>query len=439
MYWNVTGNGWPVGLENVSVSVEIPKVDKKNGDISCYEGVLNSKEKCVTNFNKDLFIAKSSRPLLVGEGLTIAVDFPQGVVDENAVNKIIINNLNEPIDYSFFKKILYSMLLLFLIPPIITLIIMFLIWRKYGRDPKGLSTIVAEYEPPFNMKPTLVGSLVDGKPDFKDITAGLIYLAEQGFLKIKKLEKEWFLGNADYEIELLKKDITALESTEQSIIRLFFEDGLTIGATEKISNLKRDTLFSIKANKIIKNLYQEMTDKGFFAKNPLKTKLPYIIVFAIFMFLGMFLFPFLIMPGVIVIIFSFFMKKKTKLGAETKDHILGFELFLSVTEKDRLDFHNAPEKNPEEFMKFLPYAIALGVEEKWAKQFENIYIGQPAWYQSNVVGSFVVMDFVSHMSSFSNSVSTGMAPAGGGARGGFGGGGGGFSGGGFGGGGGGSW
>jgi len=148
----------------------------------------------------------------------------------------------------------------------------------------------------------------------------------------------------------------------------------------------------------------------------------------------------IVVSCIIIALFGMQMSKKTKLGAETKDYILGFKLFLSVTEKDRLDFHNAPEKNPEQFMEFLPYAIALGVENKWAKQFENIYITQPSWYQGNMAGAFVASSFVSHMTDFSKSVNTGMAYVSkSAASGGFGGGGGGFSGGGFGGGGGGSW
>lgn len=433
LYWNVTGNGWQVEIEKVSASVEIPNANGKL-DISCYEGVLNSNDKCLTNIQNNILMVSSTKPLLAGQGLTLAADFPKGIVDEAAINQPI-NSENTDGDVGIMALLLMAM---FVIAPVVTFIIMFFVWRKYGKDPKGLSTIIAEYEPPLNMKPTLVGSLVDEKPDFRDITAGLLYLAEQGFVKIKRLEKEWFLGSIDYELELTKNDIKDLEVTEQSILKLFFEDSLIVGTTKKNSSFKNDINFLTKTKKIISDLYQEMTDKGFFVKNPMKARVPYVVASVIVTLFGIVL-PFLYFSGPIIMIFCFFMGKKTKLGADTKDHILGFKLFLSVTEKDRLEFHNAPEKNPEQFMKFLPYAIALGVENKWAKQFENIYIAQPTWYQTNMVGNFVAMDFVSHMSDFSKSVATGMTPPGGAARGGFGGGGGGFSGGGFGGGGGGSW
>ncbi len=434
LYWNVTGNGWNVPVEKVSASVELPDSNTGNTSMSCYDGVLGSNEKCETEITNYFSIAKSIRVLIPGEGMTIAFDFPKGIVKEPTGTENLINLIKDNI---------------IILLPFFIFIIMFFVWKKYGKDPSGYTTIIAQYEAPKDMKPTLVGSLVDERPDYRDVTAGLIYLAEQGYLKIKKLEKEWFLGIVDYEIELLNNDLKNLDKTEQSILKLFFNDNLTIGSIEKISNFKKDITFSIRVKKIISDLYQEMADKGFYIENPMKAKVPYIIAGSIFIFMGVFLFSKMfgiigivssVISGIIIIIFGNLMSKKTKLGAETKDYILGFKEFLSVTEKDRLAFHNAPEKNPEQFMKFLPYAIALKVENKWAKQFEGVYIGQPSWYQSNMTGAFIATNFITHMSDFSKSVDTSLSLiTKGAANGGFGGGGGGFSGGGFGGGGGGSW
>jgi hypothetical protein len=64
------------------------------------------------------------------------------------------------------------------------------------------------------------------------------------------------------------------------------------------------------------------------------------------------------------------MPQVTSTGAELVEHIAGFKLFLSVTEAARLKFFNAPDKTPEQFEKYLPYAIALEVEKEWAAQHE---------------------------------------------------------------------
>ncbi|MDP1845362.1 MAG: DUF2207 domain-containing protein [Candidatus Moranbacteria bacterium] len=146
-----------------------------------------------------------------------------------------------------------------------------------------------------------------------------------------------------------------------------------------------------------------------------------------------------IISGIIIFIFGWLMPAVTKKGAELKENILGFKDFLSVTETDRLKFHNAPEKTPESFEKFLPYAMVLGVEKEWSKQFEGIYNQQPNWYEDSSGRMFNAMILSSIVSDFSSSATAAMSSqpssaAGGGS--GFSGGGGG---GGFGGGGGGSW
>ena len=54
------------------------------------------------------------------------------------------------------------------------------------------------------------------------------------------------------------------------------------------------------------------------------------------------------------------------------DGIEGLRQYLGVAEEERLQFLNPPEKTPELFEKFLPYAIALDVENAWAKRFTAV-------------------------------------------------------------------
>jgi uncharacterized membrane protein YgcG len=62
----------------------------------------------------------------------------------------------------------------------------------------------------------------------------------------------------------------------------------------------------------------------------------------------------------------------TKEGRKVMDQIEGFRQYLSVAEEDRLEYLNPPKKTPELFEKFLPYAIALDVENSWAKKFTGV-------------------------------------------------------------------
>ena len=129
------------------------------------------------------------------------------------------------------------------------------------------------------------------------------------------------------------------------------------------------------------------------------------------------------------------MPKRTEKGVRAREHILGLKRYLEVAEKDRMNFHYAPKKNPQTFEKLLPFAIALGVEKKWTKQFEGNFIEyKPSWYSGIGDTSFSLSAFSGAIGSFTskvNSISASKPSSGVGGSG--------FSGGGFGGGGGGSW
>jgi len=113
--------------------------------------------------------------------------------------------------------------------------------------------------------------------------------------------------------------------------------------------------------------------------------------------------------------------------------VLGFEDFLGHVESDRLE---RTVKTPAMFEKFLPYAMALGVEKKWGGAFQDIYKEPPQWYRGGYGPSFYPMSFVHDLDQMSARAGTvmGSSPR---SSGGSGFGGGGFSGGGVGGGGGG--
>ena len=104
-----------------------------------------------------------------------------------------------------------------------------------------------------------------------------------------------------------------------------------------------------------------------------------------------------------------------------------------MTDKERFEFHNAPEKSPELFMEYLPYAIALGVEEKWAKVFEGILIPKPDWYSDGDFANFSALSFTKDIGVFSKTLAANSSNSGteGSSGGGFSGGGGGRGGGGL--------
>jgi len=221
--------------------------------------------------------------------------------------------------------------------------------------------------------------------------------------------------------------------------------------SKTISSLKNK--FYIHLKKIKKDMYELVVSKGYFPTNPEKVRQLYLTIGIIIIFFGPFAIGFMGhvlaafavgITGAVAIVFSFFMPRKTKKGAETLELINGFKWFLSVTEKERLKFHNAPEKTPQQFEELLAYAMVLGVENEWAKQFSDMYLTPPEWYEGQTGTAFGAWYLASALSTMSTDMNKSMvvAPSRSSTAG-FGGSGfssgGGFSGGGFGGGGGGSW
>jgi uncharacterized membrane protein len=323
--------------------------------------------------------------------------------------------------------------------PFVVLIIMISIWTKYGREPEGQGTIIAQYEAPDKLSPIEVGTIIDQKVDSRDISSIIIDLAVRKYLKIKEVgEGAW---STDYELTKLQEGTTLEHSFEHT-----FFDGLFAGrSTVKLSDLK--TKFYTTAQTVKGDVYEHLKEHGYFRSNPEQLRSLFIIAGLILGVGGAILLNVLlnglggglvlapIVGGLIIAGFGLLMSAKTQKGVIAKEHIEGFKLFLSVTEKDRLKFHNAPEKKPELFEKCLPYAMVLKVEQQWAGQFKDIYTKPPDWYSGNWT-TFNVVAFSSRMSSFSATANSSLtvAPSKGGS--GFSGG---SSGGGFGGGGGGSW
>lgn len=426
LYWNVTGNGWEVPIDIVSVNLKLPeKAEAKDLNADCFQGVLGSKEKCEISQGQDPIDAikfVNTRPLSAGEGLTFAVGFPKGMVAQK--------------DYIYeipFLSTLLGQIWLAgnVLAPIITLFVMLIIWIKKGRDPRGRETIIAQYDAPNGVDAVAVGTLIDQKVDKKDISAGIVDMAVKGYLKINRLDGKGILKTKDYELTKIK-DSNGLEDYEQKIFNALFADGSTV----KLKDLS--TGFAKEIKEAQKLVFESLVAKGYFGKSPQKVRNTYLVIGFIIMFAGfaaiMFA-PGLVAIGLFIFIFSFFMPARTMKGVTAKEHVLGLKEYLSVAEEDRIKFHNAPEKNPQTFEKFLPYAMALGVEKEWAKQFGGIFAQSPSWYNDPSIRAFSAGMFASSMSDFSASAGSVAVPAASGGSGLSGG----SSGGGFGGGGGGSW
>jgi uncharacterized membrane protein len=434
LYWNVTGDEWDVPLENVSAEILLPSgvTGIRTAEFTGSYGSRAQNAEATTSDNR--VEISVTRPLSFHEGLTAVVAWDKGFVTEPGTSEKIQQFLasNWPI---FF--------------PIPVFLFMFWLWYTRGRDPR-VGPVAVQYAPPEGMTPAEAGTLVDDSANMRDITATIVDLAVRGYLTIEEKKKSELMGlvsNKEYVFHLKKgpKEWTGLKSHELLLLAGIFSNGLLTDVN--LSSLQNE--FYTKLPNIRNSIFDALMERGYFMHRPDYVRSAYVgggIAMGVILFLmgnslsqktGMAIAPFFIaaiVSGAIIVGFGWFMPACTAEGAKALAGVLGFEDFISQVEADRMD---RITQTPETFEKFLPFAMALGVEKKWVGAFQNIYSQPPSWYQGGLQGGvFYPVLFVSSLDNMTARASSVMssAPR---SSGGSGFGGGGSSGGGFGGGGGG--
>jgi len=428
LYWNTTGNEWPVTIEKASFSVGMPTVPFRfSATSTCFTGPVGSVAGDCNVSSVDRYVTfRATRILLPGEGMTVVLGMPGGVV-------------RAPTAMERFWILLRDNLVMGL--PLFTLFWMAYLWRKYGRDP-ATPTIIPEYESPEKFPPAdLTGVLTNGFVTTHGITATLLDFARRGYLHIRFGEKKKLIGTEQtYTLVKVKDADERLSPPERALFTALFKGGDEL----KIEDFATRKLYTDIAT-FREAVKKRLKERKLFSVAWYSQRALYVALAIAWAWISVFAFqsePLGVVAGLLsavpILVFGAAMPQRTPKGAAMLAKVKGFELFMSVAEKDRIAFHNAPERTPSQFLALLPFAIALGVENQWAKQFQGIDIPPPEWAENYPAGSFRAASYSSAFSAIHGAASSGYsAPSSAGSGGsGFSGGG---SGGGFGGGGGGSW
>jgi uncharacterized membrane protein YgcG len=436
LYWNVTGNGWPVPIHNVTAEVRLPDgIPADDVRVTAYTGLGGSRAGAyeVERRGDDALVFTTNRRLAPHAGLTIVVGFPPGHVEHPS----IFRRAGWFVAANWFVGV-----------PLSLLFVWWFLWWTRGRDSIKDRTIVPEWEPPLGLRPSEVGVLIDDNMDQRDLTASIFDLAVRGVLTIHETDST--SGKPDYKLVLNEQvlDGAELETFEEALI-----DSLFGGQSEvTLGSLNRN--FLDKAVRVSRKVSEDLVVKGLFRARPETVRQTWLILtfvalvgsVAFGIFVGRTI-PYwvtlvLCLPPMFVL--GWKMPQRTKQGLDALAHIKGMEEYLSTAERERM------EKLPlHQVERLLPYAIALDLHDRWTEAFSGMFEKQPRWYVNphggwspalfhTVVGD-MNRSVTANLYSVPRTQSSGSSGWGGGYSGGGGFSGGGSSGGGFGGGGGGGW
>src|SRR5271166_757846 len=214
LYWNVTGNDWPVPIDSASATISFPANTADELKAQAFTGVYGTQGRDASvQVRGDTVLVESNNPLSMREGITADVYITKGV-------------LTQPSKLTQAMWFLRSNIIVLL--PLWAFIVMFFFWWTKGRDPKPDISVAPMYEPPKGMTPAEVGTLVDDVVHPRDITSTLVDLAVKGYLKIEEKESKTLLfSHRDYIFHSLKEpsDWASLEPHERVMLNHMFAQG----------------------------------------------------------------------------------------------------------------------------------------------------------------------------------------------------------------------
>ena len=490
LYWNATGNGWIFPIDVAEARIRLPE-PVKFGQRAAYTGPQGSTASNaeVIDEKPGEILFQTTQPLSAYEGLTVAVAFPKGVVAGPSSGDRLANWLS---DYG--PPFVGVLSLLGLAG------FYFIAWHRAGRDPRA-GTVVPMFSPPDELTPAGVRYVTKMGSDNRVFAAALVDMGVRGHIRLVEEEGGWFsrdktrlerIANATPLPPEETAALAELAMTGESIMMEQKNHAKFSAAKKSLDDVLKKAYEGRLFNKnwgwavagiLLLLLAIWLVSASIVAASGLDVTMVLVPLGAAvtaallflwvqtasavgkclvslvgFVFAGLavstgapILFqslqsgwwlplalPLLAVP---LIISSFlWIDAPTREGRQVLDRIAGFKQYLSITERERLDRMTAPQDTPEIFERYLPYAIALGVENRWAERFAGVLAAAAAsrqqgfgWYSgssnpwdnptgfANTVGS----SLSSTVSSASTAPGSSSGSGGGGSSGGGGGGGGG--------------
>ncbi len=493
LYWNATGNGWTFAIDKAVAIVHLPPGAeiKQHAAYTGPQGASGRDFRVVTAAGAE-YRAETTWRLAPNEGFTIAVAWQKGIVtapteaerrqwffSDNAGIMALIASLLATLGYYLYA------------------------WSKVGRDPPQ-GTIIPLFAPPPGLGAAGSRFIWKEKFDDRGFAAALVGLAIKGRLKIvdddgdfaiekkpdqgpalTRAESALYGGLSSGTTQLEKSNhlkVRAVRAVLEKALKDEYEGSVFLrnigwfwaGAGVSAAGLLIAALFLPPEDSLIGLFAAGWSSiwwgviltvawgaiKGVFTAHGVLRKLgslmamfffipfmiagvaaPAAILFGgdgspgLYMLIGT-----AVLLGIVNLVFFHLLRAPTVPGRKLLDQLEGFRMYMTTAEEERLKILQPPDKTPELFERYLPYALALDCENEWNTKFAAVLAAAalagaaaPIWYSGRNwdwgrTGSFtdsLGSGLASSVASASTAPGSSSGSSGGGSSGGGGGGGGG--------------
>ena len=340
----------------------------------------------------NVIVAEALESIQSGSQFEIWVKFPHGVIGGAAPawqagydrQREYERTLKPVVD--LFMLLLAGLVIAGGVPAAIVL------WYRRGRDPQV--GMVAEYltEPPAKLSPGLAGALLDEKADMRDIVATLVDLCRRGVLRMSEEQTAGLFGIGtirDWVFERGPQFTKQLAQHERELIRAL---DLDMQDSAHLSDFK--DVFYKSVPGIQSALYDQMVSAGYYDHRPDKVRNRFMAVCIVVLVVG---FGSLVITGLlaaegisstaialsvavgivgaVLTIVGANMPVRTRKGAEMRQRVNAFKRYLENIER-YTDLKTATDQ----FDRYLPFAVAFGIDRSWLRKFAAIDTPAPTWY-----------------------------------------------------------
>ena len=438
LYWNATGNGWAFAIDVAEARIRLPDAVPFT-QTAVYTGPQGAtgKDAAVIERQPGVIMFQTTRPLPPKNGLTVAASWQKGVVAQPASTQEAQWWLSDNSPAAAAGLGLVVVLAYYLFA-----------WLHIARGPPA-GTIIPLFAPPEGMSAAAVRYVERMRFDDRCFTAAIIDLAVHGQVQLTGTGKETRilsrpsatampppetaakskLFTDDSSVQVTQANYKPLYAAKRALMqglresydgKLFVDNygwstfglALVIVLFLVVGGLIAATHAPARANAIIVSSLVPLLPiiAGFsvirraLQGDRLRTlQIVFgVIWIALFALVGRAEIS-NVASGVVdyvpaiaayvaapLALFGFYwLQAPTVAGRAVMDRIEGFRQYLGVAEEDRLNALNPPDKTPELFERFLPYAIALDVEVAWATRFAAVLAAAGAgaavgtWYQGH--------------------------------------------------------
>ena len=276
--------------------------------------------------------------------------------------------------------------------------------RRRLRSGEWSGTVAVAFTPPRGVTPGVAGTVIDGVADPHDVSATIVDLAVRGWFTIAeqpegadsgvanapspagpvggrsrkqgRADRDWMLHRAEADPD------EALTGFERTLVRDLFASGTQV----RLSDLRGTFGMTMRQAQI--GLYREVVDRGWYRRHPraknararlwgLVVMVPLALVaIAVVLRAGLVdrdwsLVPLVVGAGLTVLVLARWGRSRTPRTAEgtaVRIETMGFRQYLQTAEADQIRFEEAGAI----FSRYLPYAMAFGIAEAWARLFGEV-------------------------------------------------------------------